>query len=629
MQDYARLLEAVCLDTPFSSSEEPFVASDSTRRGVAGRSLRESLLKKLAPNGDTSEADERALRKFLSVNYSLPLKFDFNAENEAESCFWDYFRHHLNALLGPRFPGEAMTADGFDVSTFDIACIREGMGVGPGRAIGAYSVDFVGKLFLSKLTYTHPELIRLYHGALSETGMWHAAEAARVAEYGFERVDGGRVFFAAKNAEISRTCCTEPSLNMIIQKGVDWFITQRLALDGVILRQMPVVNQRLAKIGSMDGSFATLDQTSASDCTGLSMLDQALDTGLLKRTIWWSRCPVVTLPGGETVDTRMVSTMGNGFTFSLLSAIGVSAIKAVYDLHGIKAMPGRNFGVFGDDICCLTSSASFLSRMLGKLGYIVNSEKSFTVGPFRESCGHDYFQGYQVRGVYCKSAETESEIYSLMNRLGRWSAFHGIPLQRTMLLLRSWLPKRVLRVPISESDDAGLHVPFCMTRPKLDNRYWFKYRYLSKKKKAARYRVVSDDYPGHMLSDHAAVLDVMLGAAILGGYTAVDTSRIHTIGPSGYVEDPCHHGRLSFFDVPTRNDRDECCYQIRSRFTPFWDYVPIVTLSERHLGAHDVRHGPRASGPDYVFKTIEDDSGYRLTPVMHEAWKAFMQGLAI
>lgn len=624
MRDYARLLEAVRSDTPFCSLEDAPITSDSSVHWVAGRSLRKSLLKKLAPNGDNPVADEAALRKFLGVNYSLPLKYVFGAENEAESCFWDYFKHHLNTLLGPRF--EAMTADGHDVSAFDTSCIREGMGVGPGSAIGAYDVDFVGKLFLSKLTYTHPELIRLYHGALSWSKTWRDAEASRAETFGFERVDGGRVFFALKDSLISRTCCTEPSLNMVIQKGVDWFITQRLALDGVVIPEMPVVNQRLAKIGSISGEFATLDQTSASDCTGVSMLDQALDPGLLKRTIFWSRCPVVSLPGGEMVETRMVSTMGNGFTFSLLTAIGVCAIKAAYDLMGIKPLPGRNFGVFGDDICCLTVAAPFLSRMLGKLGYIVNQEKSYLVGRFRESCGHDYIDGHQVRGVYCKSAETESEIYSLINRLGRWSAHHGIPLPNTITLLRSWLPKRILTVPISESDDAGLKVPFDMTRPKLDNRYWFKYRLLAKKRKAARYRVVSDEYPGHMLSDWPSVLDTMLGTAVLGGYASVDSSRIHTIGPSGFIEAPSHHGRAFFFDIPKRDDRGDSCYQVRSSSIPFWDFVPEVVFRERYIGAHEVRHGPRASGPVYQFVPIRDDSGYRVTPVTHDAWKVVMRG---
>ncbi len=467
MRDYASLYSVLLGDLGDPDTSDTHIYSDMDVRRAAVSSLCSSFYKKLAPNGSNKLADAAALKKFSEVNAGLPVgPFEFKANNEAESCFWDYFRNHLNICL---MPHESLDA-------LDLDFIREHMAVGPGAAQKADSTYMVSKLFESTISYVNPDLIPLYRAALIETGFWADAEMHRFKEYGFTRVRGGKIFFAAKNAEISRTCCTEANLEMLIQKAIGAFLLQRLKwYFNISLESQADNNRELARIGSIDGSIGTIDLVSASDCMSLSMLDAALQNSGVKTLLWKSSSRQAVLPDGSEVDLRMISTMGNGFTFPLQTIVFSSAVRAVYDLMGLPFKdPKTDYGIFGDDICVRKEAYYFLSKMLNKLGFKVNDQKSFNTGPFRESCGHDYFNGYNIRGVYVRSLEAPQQVYSCLNRLVRWSAYHGIMLPRVIALLRSWV--RDIRIPPSESDDAGLHVPFKLTKPVVTNTYAFRYR---------------------------------------------------------------------------------------------------------------------------------------------------------
>lgn len=81
-----------------------------------------------------------------------------------------------------------------------------------------------------------------------------------------------------------------------------------------------------------------------------------------------------------------ISPMGNGFTFELMSLILASVCRV---LDGDSS-------VFGDDIIIATDQAERLKELLTEVGLQVNNDKSFTSGPFRESCGGNYHkdEGY-------------------------------------------------------------------------------------------------------------------------------------------------------------------------------------------------------------------------------------------
>jgi hypothetical protein len=105
------------------------------------------------------------------------------------------------------------------------------------------------------------------------------------------------------------------------------------------------------------------------------------------------------------------SSMGNGFTFELETLIFAALAAAVSDLT-----LGENLFVYGDDIIVPTHASSNVLAVLRTFGFTPNTKKTFTSGSFRESCGGDYFLGYDVRSVFLKS-EPSSPV--------EWIALHN------------------------------------------------------------------------------------------------------------------------------------------------------------------------------------------------------------
>ncbi len=604
MRDYASLHLDLLQDLGLTSTPLGPVTSDMGFQDVAVQSLASSFYKKLCPSGNSVSADKAALEKFESINATLPVKFDFGAESEAESCFWDYFKHNLNSALEPHFV----------LGSFDLDSIREGIMPGPGAAQKADATTLVSKLFEGEMSYTDDRLIPYYRAALVETGFWADAEMRRFKKFGFTRVRGGKLFFAPKNAEISRTCCTEANLNLLVQKAIGAFIERRLELNfGISLKRQPDYNRELARLGSEDGSFGTIDLVSASDSIGLDMLEQALDRSFLKTMIWASRSEQAVLPNGSCVDLRMISTMGNGFTFPLQTIIFASAVRACYQLMGFpSACPRTQFGVFGDDIVVRRETYDFVCRMLQKIGFTVNVGKSFNSGSFRESCGHDYFRGYNVRGVYVRSLEIPQQVYSLINRLNRWSAYHGIKLPRTVKRLLGWV--RDIRIPPSEADDAGIQVPFSATIPSVDNQYWFKYRCYKRRVKRVTY-CEPDDTDVDVLNPEGIAVGVLSGCLRRPDLSI--TKADHNAWSSDWSLSATLRDRVG----------SRARYQIVRSSIPYWDYLRDETLPDIQ-GFLDGKHDWPSqadhpiiglSGPSQGWTVDEWRVG--LTPDRYHAWE--------
>lgn len=98
--------------------------------------------------------------------------------------------------------------------------------------------------------------------------------------------------------------------------------------------------------------------------------------------------------------------MGNGYTFELETLLFSCACRAVAEMEGV-ALNHSNFSVYGDDIVAPSALYDPICSALRFLGFQPNLSKSFNSGPFRESCGGDYFRGEFVRPIFFRSAPTE------------------------------------------------------------------------------------------------------------------------------------------------------------------------------------------------------------------------------
>lgn len=359
--------------------------------------------------------------------------------------------------------------------------IREGFDVGKGSNVGCTNVDFYSKVTSSPFTSTSIELADLFRLAISDDPVWKSAEIRRESRFGTRIVSGSSLSFVPKTETISRTICTEPLANMLFQKGIERCLVGRLRqFFGIDLTKQPDKNRTLARIGSRDDSFATIDLSSASDLNSTSMVKQFFPPSF-HRWLERTRSPYVKLPNGELVELHMISSMGNAFTFPLQTALFASVVEAAYRLLNIpiKRPVGEslgNYAVFGDDIIIDKRAYGLVVDLLGILGHTVNLDKSFANGPFRESCGTDWYLGYNVRGVYIKRLDDDCDFFSAINRLNAWSGRHEIPLPKTIRYLYSCCRKRFF-VPMHEQDTAGIKVPRSMYHARLGTHEHFGLRY--------------------------------------------------------------------------------------------------------------------------------------------------------
>ncbi len=418
----------------------------------AAAALQRSLLKKFEDDS-TGAADELAIAKFLSVNERCE-RFKFEPMHEWEWMMLGTVKQFLHYFFHPTGVG----------SILDWPSVFQHAKAGPGASIGARGEDFYTKHFDSTLTYTRKArfLVSTYQRCLRDSTWWKSAEILRQSRYGFAEVEGSRLSTVPKNVDISRTTCTEPSLNMFFQLGYGGTMVSRLREWGLDIDSQATLNKELARVGSLDGTFGTIDLSSASDSLSLNMLRYMLPQDIFMM-LWTLRCDKTDIPGKGPVELHMLSTMGNGYTFPLQTALFTCVVLAVYECMGIKhakSVQGHadNWAVFGDDIIVKREAYGNVCRILQLLGFEVNSEKSFNEGPFRESCGADWHSGTNIRGVYCKSLVTVGARFSLINRLLQWSSRHGILLTETIKYLLQTVP--VVKVPLLEDEDAGVRVPY-------------------------------------------------------------------------------------------------------------------------------------------------------------------------
>lgn len=426
--------------------------------------LKEKFLSKLIPK-DSTATDFVAYRTFHASNeacrvWQLPTlsSTDEQLVGEFAKILEDFFLVDLGKDCELTWANIAMNA----------RC-------GPGAAVGASSNSAYSKLYSGPLTAADPEIVTLYRADINLWPEESNAELIRQENYGSPViVKGSRSSFVPKTTKTSRMISVEPTLNMFYQLGLGEIITKRLKrFFGIDLETQASVNRYLAHVGSMvdaswgDG-FATIDLSSASDSISLGLCAQFVPEEWFSTLLSLRSHETQVRLGKEVFDQKlhMMSTMGNGFTFPLQTAIFASIAAACVSCSDDIRQKPRGFGfhrpgmfsVFGDDIIVPSRIFERTCRLLTLLGFNPNPEKSFGSGPFRESCGHDYYHGYNVRPVFLRKLDTSADLMVITNLLVDWSARNQIPIDDTIRYLISL--QQINLVPMSESMDAGLRVPY-------------------------------------------------------------------------------------------------------------------------------------------------------------------------
>lgn len=269
-----------------------------------------------------------------------------------------------------------------------------------------------------------------YHFPWSGT-LWAKACASSGREMSF--VQGNRFTTVPKDSTKFRGIAIEPSVNVFFQLGYGRVIRNRLKNARIDLANGQDIHRRVAREASIRGHLATLDLSNASDTVSRNLVK------LLLPKRWFTVLNDLRSKKTEYLGKWHVlekfSSMGNGFTFELETLIFLGLILGLSsDSHKLEA--GINVFVFGDDIIVPTEISKDVISMLEFFGMTVNKKKTFCDGPFRESCGGDYFLGVDVRPLFLKESPNEpQQLISLANGLRRLSEDSK---SRSLCTLRSW-----------------------------------------------------------------------------------------------------------------------------------------------------------------------------------------------
>lgn len=230
---------------------------------------------------------------------------------------------------------------------------------------------------------------------------------------------GNKVLTVPKNAKTDRTIAVEPGVNSWIQLGIGKLIRKRLRSASFNLNS-DSKNQRGAYLGSLDDSLATIDFKAASDSIATEVVR------LLLPPKWFmaldaARSKIYNLDGKNAWSEKF-STMGNGFTFELESLIFVSMALALCEL---QECDDSAVSIFGDDLVLPSQCVEELTGLCSFLGFTVNTQKSFSQGMFRESCGAYYFDGLDVKPLYNKKDLVYvKDVFRMANSVRDLSARH-------------------------------------------------------------------------------------------------------------------------------------------------------------------------------------------------------------
>lgn len=397
--------------------------------------LLSNILKKFLFSGSAVSRRETAIKKFFVAEAQCAgfnrygwKKLAASDDPEIVDMF-TYSRSFIKRILG-----EA-----------DRDLMMVGSRHGPGASLGV-SLRTDGYHKYSSWPYTVSCLCTWYakHAVLTDE-RWHGAiEDSYRSTFGvpknlilnqqtmfnriFDVTDYNRVTTVPKNATTDRGIAIEPTMNLYLQLGIDSYIKDRLLAVHVDLHNQEK-NQKLAQVGSTEGTLATIDLKAASDTVSLKLIE------LLFEPDWYKLLTTLRSPNGlvegKLVKYHKLSSMGNGYTFAIESLIFSSFVYAAYRVLGIDYSK-YSFAVYGDDIIVDVRAYNLLYKMLRTAGFKLNTDKSFVFGPFRESCGADYYLGADVRPVFL--SEVPKSVTDLFNDHNRLYTYF----QRHFYKLRGW-----------------------------------------------------------------------------------------------------------------------------------------------------------------------------------------------
>jgi len=231
----------------------------------------------------------------------------------------------------------------------------------------------------------------------------HLCDELRKLEDSSESVPRARVVFVPKDSRGPRVISCEPAELLYIQQGLMRKMYRCLENHPLTRGQInftdQTINQDLAREGSTNDSWATIDLSEASDRVSLRLVRDVFPAKWYE-CLEASRSDSTLLPDGVEIKLNKFAPMGSSCCFPVEALVFWASCKATITRLGFNSP----VYVYGDDIIIDSMFIEPVVKDLELLGLKVNNNKTFSKGPFRESCGGEYHSGNDVTPVRVRKA---------------------------------------------------------------------------------------------------------------------------------------------------------------------------------------------------------------------------------
>lgn len=224
-------------------------------------------------------------------------------------------------------------------------------------------------------------------------------------------------------------------------------------------------NAQCAFVGSVAGTYATVDLSSASDSIADILARKVLPSCYYAAVKRWNPENIQISSKGkkEIVPRHIFQTSGNGSTFVLESVIFLAIALAAHQYVSPFALDNGEDApllprIYGDDIICDVRTVDTLYDFLEMLGFTVNRDKSFaSESRYRESCGAEYWCGYDVSTQYFPRKQVKCDADGLSAIISLQHKFYRYPSVKRYLtdVCQEWAKGLGLKLTYSEVGTEG------------------------------------------------------------------------------------------------------------------------------------------------------------------------------
>jgi hypothetical protein len=333
---------------------------------------------------------------------------------------------------------------------------------GPGAVAEKYSSN--EKYFRAAWTRRLEDVLPSGDNVVPNSRFWRELGEVDILEPGSEIPV--RVVSVPKTLETPRIIAIEPTAMQYAQQALLYGYLETLSKD-VFLKEMIGIddqqpNQLMAQEGSEFQNLATLDLSEASDRVSNQHVRLLVGNHQRLRTLVdASRSRKADIPRYGIRRLAKYASMGSATCFPMEASVfltlifmGISrALNTPVDRSLLSAMVGR-VRVYGDDIIIPVECVGPVISVLEAFGFVVNRNKSFWTGRFRESCGKEYYDSCDVSVAKVRNflIDDRRHVAEVISTVSLRNQLYMLGLWQTVKWLDSLIARKIKFFPtVSES----------------------------------------------------------------------------------------------------------------------------------------------------------------------------------